>query len=196
VKILFMLIMATFASLRALAGGETFISGRLESGAYAGPEIKVSRLFDELKILVGGRGGWIINHRFVIGGAGYCMVSEESIIYFPPGGDFVNPCIKTSYGGLLLEYVVNSNKIEHFSLETIIGAGSISLKDHPFINTDESDAFFLLEPGANFIINLTRFFRCGVGIGYRFARDVEFINMENADLSGPSYKFFLRFGSF
>ncbi len=195
-KILFMLVIATFVPLTASAGEETFISSSIESGGYGGPEIKVSRLFGEPEILVGGRGGWIINHRFVIGGAGYGMVSEKSIIYLPPRGDYVNPYIKTSYGGLLLEYVVNSNKLEHFSIEAIIGAGSISLEDHPFINVDESDVFVLVEPGANFIINFTRFLRCGVGISYRFARDVEFINMENVDLSGPSYKFFLKFGSF
>lgn len=195
-KILLMLVIVTLVTLTASADAEPFISGFIESGGYGGPEIKVSRLFDHLEILVGGRAGWIINHKFAIGGAGYGMVSEKSIIYFPPRGDFINPQIQTAYGGLLLEYIVNSNKLQHFSIEATIGAGSISLEDHPFFDVDENDVFFILEPGANFVINFTKFLRCAVGISYRFARDVEFINMENADLSGPSYKFFLKFGSF
>ncbi|MEE9553799.1 MAG: hypothetical protein V3W18_05825 [candidate division Zixibacteria bacterium] len=179
-------------TLSVQAGEKTFIQGPLESGFYIGPEAKVCVIFDENEIMAGGRAGWIINHKFAVGAAAYTMVSESSMRRWTD----TFPDISMSYGGVLLEYIHNSDKIEHFSLEMIIGIGSISLHEDRFITVHEQDSYFIMEPGANFILNFARFLRVGVGFGYRMAYDIEFGYYDNEDLTGASFRVFGKFGKF
>lgn len=189
-------VMILLSVISVRAGEEAFIQSPLESGFYIGPEAKVCVILDEYEIMAGGRAGWIINHKFSIGAAAYKMVSERSIIYLPPNFDFINPDIEMSYGGLLFEYIHNFDKIEHFSLDMIIGMGSISLHEDRFITVHEQDNYFIVEPGANFMLNFTKFLRVGIGFGYRMAYDVEFGYYDNEDLTGASFKVFVKFGKF
>ncbi len=184
------------SALSVRAGEEAFIRGPLESGFYIGPEAKVCLVLDEFEIFAGGRAGWIINHKFSVGAAAYKMVSERSIRYIPPMGDYIFPDISMSYGGILLEYIHNSDRIEHFSLDMIIGIGSISLHEDRFITVHEQDNYFIVEPGANFILNFAKHLRVGIGFGYRLAYDVEFGYIDNEDLTGGSFKIFIKLGKF
>jgi hypothetical protein len=56
-------------------------NGEISNGGFGGPVIKYTQIKNEPAILVGGRGGWIINHTFVIGGGGYGLANQiEQII--------------------------------------------------------------------------------------------------------------------
>jgi hypothetical protein len=58
-------------TLPVFAGDETLFSGNVEHGGFGGPVVKFTQIKDEFGVLVGGRGGWIINHSFVLGAGGY-----------------------------------------------------------------------------------------------------------------------------
>ena len=54
----------------ASAQDEQLVSGKIESGGFGAPVWKITQINGETAMLTGGRGGWIINHTFVIGGGG------------------------------------------------------------------------------------------------------------------------------
>lgn len=190
-----------FASLIAVfqspaAHNKSLITGPIESGFYLAPEIKNCLVLSQSEQFLGIRGGWIINHKVVLGGAWYTMISEREIVYLPRLGDFVIVGVKSNYGGLLLEYEVDPVNTVHVTFDMLIGAGSISLKNLPFRNYYENDYYFVAEPGANFTLNLAKNIRIGMGCGYRMAYDVEFYYYNNEDLNGLTFRFFLKLGIF
>ncbi len=64
-------------TLPAFSQEQTLIGdGDIESGGFGGPAVKVTSINGETAVLIGGCGGWIINHTFVLGGAGYGLVTN------------------------------------------------------------------------------------------------------------------------
>jgi hypothetical protein len=53
-----------------IAEEKTLVGNGFDNGGYGAPVVKFMSLGGEVGVLVGGRGGWIINHTFVIGGGG------------------------------------------------------------------------------------------------------------------------------
>ena len=94
---------------------ETLVgTGEIDHGGYGALVVKVTGINGETAILVGGRGGWIINHTFVLGGGGYGLVNnlrpdDPGSFLFPDGETLLN----FGYGGLELAYIINSDKLIH-----------------------------------------------------------------------------------
>jgi hypothetical protein len=184
------LTLPVFAQEQTLIG-----SGDIENGGFGGPAVKVTRINGETAVLVGGRGGWIINHTFVLGGAGYGLVTNVN----PKNNDSVHQFIEMGYGGLDLEYIASSNDLVHLSLGLLIGAGSIGFKDNAddmFDNHRTMESFFVLEPSAHANLNVTRFFRIAGGVSYRYVTGLNSPLSTNTDLSGLSAVLTLKFGKF
>lgn len=185
---------------------ETLLGGSdVDHGGYGALVIKFTSVNDQLGVLVGGRGGWIINHAFSLGGAGYGLANNvPSRITSPFGGKYV----MLGYGGLDMEYVFNSNDLVHLSFHTLIGAGSVGFRTRdsipwggtmwdPDLDWDHHfDDFFVMEPGVNIDLNVTRWFRASLGASYRYVSGVAQDVSSNNDLKGPSASLMLRFGSF
>jgi len=180
----------------AFAQEETLISGEIESGGFGGPVLKLGSFNGETAILVGGRGGWILNHSFIIGGGGYGLANDvKAKVPGPYGERYLN----FGYGGLELEYVSQSDRLIHFSFQTLIGAGALSWRDEDVrvgMRDSDSDTFFIVEPGANVTLNVTTYFRISGGISYRFISGVQSPASSSPDLSGPSGVLTFRFGKF
>ena len=144
---------------------------------------------------MGGQSGWIINHSLVLGGIGYGLVSDVEI------EDAQNFKLEFGCSGALVEYISSSGKLLHFSIHSMIGAGGVRYavkdhkKDHDEVNYDD-DVFFVLDPGINLILNVSKNFRIGAGATYRYVNGVEYENLSNSDLSGVSAQVFLKFGIF
>ena len=172
---------------------ETLIRGTVESGGFGGPVVKFTEINDSFGVLVGGRGGWIINHTFVIGGGGYGLANEVKVGDFRSMSDFLN----FGYGGLELEYLIAHRKLIHFSVQALIGAGGVSFRDRHFNQIDgPDDAFFIAEPGVNVILNVTKSFRMGFGGSYRFIGGAERAQISDSSLSGPTALLTFMFGKF
>jgi hypothetical protein len=180
--------------LVALAGAglaeEKTLIGDLQDvdhGGFGGPIVKFTQIGGEFGVLTGGRGGWIIDHRFVLGGGGYGLSNSIEAKGVGPAGED----LEMGYGGAILEYVLASDDLVHLSFEWLIGAGGTTTVDGL-----EDDAFFVTEPGVNLMLNVTKFFRCGAGVSYRYVQGADFGELDSGDLSGMAGVLTFKFGSF
>ena len=184
------LTLPVFAQEQTLIG-----AGEIENGGFGGPELKVTSINGETVVFMGGRGGWIMNHTFSLGGAGYGLVTNVH----SKNADSVHQFIQMGYGGLDLEYIASSNDLLHLSMGLLIGAGSIGFKnnvDDMFDNHHSMESFFILEPSVHANLNVTRFFRIAGGVSYRYINGVKSSLSTNTDLSGLSGVLTLEFGKF
>ncbi len=147
---------------------ETLLGGgKISNGGFGGPVVKFTSINKHFGVLVGGQGGWIINHTFVIGGGGYGLVNnvkaynaslEESQL------------LNFGYGGLELHYISNSDLLIHYTFSLLIGAGGIGYRplDNREWNWDSNTkSFFVMEPTLRVMLNVTSFFRVGLGGSYQ-----------------------------
>lgn len=163
----------------------------IEHGGFGGPAVRFTQIDGNFGVLTGGRGGWIINHRFVLGGGGYGLANPNQVTAPDATGDAVTGKLEMGYGGGLIEYVIASNAMIHGSVELLVGAGGLTTQKHA-----DDDAFFVIEPGANLMLNITQFFRLGAGVSYRSVHGANFGDYGDDDLTGVAWGLLLKFGSF
>jgi len=171
-----------FASESSEYRPDTLIHGSIESNGYGAPVLKYSPVGNSDGLFVGARGGWVINHSFVLGGAGYGLATNYQI----PGDR-----LTFGYGGAMLEYIADSESLVHFSIDTVIGGGGVGTRGGGTTN-----GVFVLEPEIDAILNISAAVRAGLGVGYRMTRGVHVAGLSNADLSGVNGTFLLEFGGF
>lgn len=208
-RILFFII---FMPTLVLAQEETLLSGEVDHGGFGGPVVKVTRINGQDAVLVGGRGGWIINHSFVIGGGGYGLVTD---VRPSVPGMLGQDKLMLGYGGLELEFILQSDRVVHLTVPILIGAGAVGYRtgywddDLNFNFTpgfdNRFDTFFIVEPGIDLELNVVSFFRINAGISYRHVAGVGVPTditgaprplTSNSDLRGVSWKIGFKFGSF
>jgi hypothetical protein len=203
-----MLSMSLLASDGNSRNEETlFGGGEIRHGGYGGPEMKVSQINGNTALFLGGRGGWIINGTFSIGLGGYGLVTNHTISnYFLKD----TACyLRVGYGGLFLNYTNESDKLIHFTINALIGAGGAAYTrswdySWDWHNDDDCDgkwsyehsAFFIFEPGVGIELNLTGWMRVEAGASYRFVSNLDLSRTTNKDLSGLSGNLIFKFGSF
>lgn len=190
---LFLVLICYLPSLKSQE--KTLISGEIESTGYGGPLVRFGSIYGENGVFVGGQGAWRINHKFGVGGRGYGLANTVPI------RDLNNVQLGFGCGGLLLEYVINSDNLVHFDVNAMIGAGGLTyevtnydLPHTPF--TYKDDGFFVLEPGAHIVLNVTRYFRIAGGAAYRYVSGVDNSRISDLDLSGFSGEIVFLFGVF
>lgn len=177
----------------AAARDETLLGYDIENGGYGALVVKYGAVMGTEGVFVGGQGGWIINHTLVIGLGGYGLVNNIDF------DDDDCSYLAVGYGGLLLEYIIESHKLVHLSLQAIIGGGGVGHRNDWYCKDKyeyNGDAFFVFEPGANLMLNLHKIARVGIGGTYRYARGVRYENVRDSDLSGLTGQIILKFGSF
>ncbi len=180
------LMSAAVFSAPALAQQQTLVSGGLESGGFGAPIVRFSEINGQFAVLVGGRGGWIINHTFALGAAGYGVATDVQV-----AGNPNRRGLEFGYGGADLEIILGSDALIHVTFNTLIGGGSYRLNyGGPY------DGVFVLEPALNIDLNVTSFMRLGVGGGYRWVTDVDIVGFTDSDFSAFFGSLVLKFGSF
>lgn len=186
-------------TLPALGQAETLIRGEVAHGGFGGLVLKLTEMDGEMALLMGGRGGWIINlsdgHAVVLGGGGYGLVSDvraEGLRSARGRPLYLN----LGYGGFSFEYVNRTNRLLHVSAELLIGAGGTNYRDRNYDEFDNAEAFFVLEPGVNGMLNVTPYFRMGAGVSYRLIQGTDLEAFSDTDLSGFSGVLTFKFGRF
>lgn len=173
-------------------------SGRIRSGGYGGMMVKLSPVNEELGVLVGGKGGWIINSVFSIGGAGYGLSNRVAADH----PDSVR--LDLGIGGVILEAAFRPARLVHATASLLIGAGGLNAHDGRMDMEDRFDnprdghgeTFFALEPEVGLEINIVRYFRVCPSLSYRWlSGDVKLVDSD-WDLSGPGAGLVLKFGKF
>ncbi|MEO0330062.1 MAG: hypothetical protein AAF223_00025 [Bacteroidota bacterium] len=158
---------------------------------------------------MGGQGGWVINHRWVLGDKGYASVKPAAV------AGLQNIVVGLGCGGAFLEYIIASDKLVHFGIENIIAYGMVyndvedqSATYDPIDYT--GDCCFILEPRVNAILNITDRFRVSAGANYRYVNGVnydpgapyqraakaDYSTVTDTNISGFSAQIGLRFGVF
>jgi hypothetical protein len=202
----FFIIVFTFLIVApALSQEETLLgSGDVDHGGYGALVLKMTSVNDKTGLLVGARGGWIIDHTFCLGVAGYGLATnvEANTV-----GAFGQGYVNLGYGGVDLEFIANSDRLVHFSIHTLIGAGAVGFRSSwgddvwNDLHFDEDwyemhDTFFVIEPGVNVDLNITPWFRTSIGASYRYVSGVQSEASSDSGLRGASGMISFRFGSF
>ncbi len=199
------MIIALMAATAAFSREQTLIGGDIEHGGFGGVELKISPIGRDNTnaVLMGGRGGWIINHTFVLGGGGYGLVSDIPADWVEERwyeGEAQPYYLNFGYGGLLLAYIHNSDALLHYELWSIIGGGAVDVRTRADVGEMYShmsgDGVFVAEPGINIMLNVTPFLRIGAGASYRYVAGVNDPRLTNEDLTNFSGQIILKFGAF
>ena len=196
---------AAFAASEVVAPSESrtdvepsYMSNDLQSGAYIEPALKFARVTGTSGVLAGARGGWVLNHDFVIGAGVYGIVNNIPSL----GIATATNNLDYVYGGLLLEYIIASESRVHLAVSTLIGGGGIGARtvnfngpaDSKFAN--RSATSFVAEPELDAIVNITQNIHTGLGVSYRMNRGTDVAGLNNSDLSGTNVNLFMQFGAF
>lgn len=172
-------------------------------GFYAAPSVQLGPAQGDNRLWVGGRVAYQVNHRVALGFSGYGLATEprvENVSSAPVG---TRPRLSGGYGGLLIEYTVAPAALVHVSFPVLVGAGGAGYSwsgalgpqhEDPFDSVYDADAFFVVEPGIQAELNLTRFLRLTAGAGYRYVEGLKLERTGSADLTGMTFSIGLKGG--
>ncbi len=192
-KIIILIILISTAIL-SKAQADSLFSSRSISGVFGGPLVKYTKINNKDALILGARGGWAFNSIFTIGIGAYGLANDIPINTAQSDTNFIN----LGYGGIIVEFVGMSDNVMHWQVGGLIGTGSVSTRNGN--DTGKNDIIFVLEPGADAVLNITSSIRLAAGISYRFVSGVDSDNfsgfLNNSDLSNFSASLTLLFGSF
>ena len=174
------------------------------TGGYLAPEIKVSNVHEDISMFLGGKLGFTFNEKFSIGMAGYGLVNNSNFprLVSTNPDTYESTSIGFGYGGLNLEYTIFSNKVVHFTIPVVLGAGGVTLYEDNgnWMNNEwneiENSAAFVVEPGVTIELNLFKFFRVDLGASYRYVSGTELDYLTDEDLTDLSFNATFKFGFF
>lgn len=175
---------------QTLLGGSDF-----EHGGYGGPSATYSRMLGSNVLLVGGRGAWLLDGRFGVGGAVNGLIPTQSAFSARTDERYD---LRLGYGGLWLEYVFTPHRVLHSTVGVLLGGGWLGRRNGEFPGEETLgfDALFAVEPTVTTEVNVLSFFRIGAGISYRYLGGVDLEGLESSDLSNFAGTLFFKFGSF
>ena len=186
-----------YKQTKTLLGDGTKVRG------FGSLDIKMTEFNGDLGTMMGAHGGIILNNHFVLALGGYGLTSNYLIEDRENSDDLY---LYGGYGGLILGGIFSPKEIVHIYTPVLIGAGGFEVTDRSFLNNfnrppgfgtfAETTAFFVVEPGLEIEVNVTRFFKIALGASYRFIRESDLEMVSNSDLSGFSGGMSLKFGKF
>lgn len=172
---------------------QTLLSGKIDHGGYGGPVLKGIQIGDKPGLMVGGRGGWIIDHTFIVGGGGYGLVTEVDA----PGDSLLN----LGYGGLSVDLVLRSDELIHLTVGSMFGAGGIGLRSRDGMDMNDEfqndqNEFFVMEPEVNVELNVASFFRLCGGVSYQYFDGIDAFGFTDEHFNGLAANLMFKFGTF
>ncbi|MBN2600500.1 MAG: hypothetical protein JXR87_00750 [Candidatus Marinimicrobia bacterium] len=173
-------------------------------GGYGGPTLSTGKLNDKYAVFSGGEGAFVLNHRFIIGGAGYGLVNRINIS--PEGTpEDSSRYLNMGYGGLELGYIIAPSQLFHIRVSSLFGVGGLGSHGHVDIwseNYDDedfdvyNDVFFVMQPTVSLELNVANFCRLDLGATYRYTSDFDYEMLKTGDLDGLELKMSVNFGLF
>jgi hypothetical protein len=159
------------------------------TGWFVAPTVGETGFDRQLAYSPGVRAGVYVNHHLAIGLTAQALGSGASAY----GKEVRNV---GTYGGLLLQYAVEPDRLIHATFESTLGGGRWCA-----LISDRNDGcsgrtFLAVEPVANLEINLSRHVRFTTGVGYRVAIAGSGPGPSSRDMSSLVVRSGLVFGSF
>ena len=168
-------------------------------------DIKATRIISDPAnsqdaLLIGATGGVTVNKYLIFGLGGYGIATKATIQGTNPDKPLR---LYGGYGGAILGFNLFPRQVVHLSFPILIGAGTIYLEDETFFNNSpdpeyvvEKSSFFVAEPTALLEVNITSFFRLGLGVGYRYVDGLDMQNLSSRDLTDWTGTAVFKFGRF
>lgn len=193
--------------MRTLLGGRT----DLHHGGWGAPTAHYTRIMDQDAMLVGLRGGWLIDHRVTIGIAGHGLVTPlRNTAYDAYLLDQGTPAPRPTafhmgYGGLLIEPIIAYRSPVHISLPIMFGAGGCAYDFNTVLPEEdgqpgygylEGQAFFVVEPGIDLEMNVIPLVRLGISASYRYTSDLDLPATAKDALHGANVGVVVKIGRF
>jgi hypothetical protein len=169
----------------------------LRIGWYAAPVLKVGEIRDDVKAMIGFRGGLEINRSIYIGLAGYGLPENNRRDRW--GHDHYD-CFdhedewELGYGGLEVGVITGTPRTGQLSFGVLIGGGATNEQLYDYDRHEEG--FFVFEPQVDLSVSLAHNVRLGIGGGYRFVDDLHSLRYTEDDLQGPTFNVAIAFGRF
>jgi len=160
------------------------------SGWFVAPTFTTSSFDGSLAYSPGIRGGIFLNRRVAVGIAAHAVGNDDSYFYGSPVRSV------GSYGGLLFQYIVQSNRMVHATVESTLGPGRWCVEISEERDGCAGRNFLVFEPVANIELNVARHVRVATGVGYRFAVAGNGPGPSSGDMSSPVARASIIFGSF
>lgn len=162
-------------------------------GLYVTPVLKIGEVHEEVRGLVGIRGGLEINHSLYVGLAGYGLPEEHQTRHWG-----CNECDddiewEMGYGGLEFGVIAGTPRTGLLSMGVLIGGGGVS-EDRRYF--DRVESFFVIEPQLDLSVHLAHNVRLSIGGSYRFVDDLQSLRYTEDDLQGPSFNLGVAIGIF
>ena len=197
-------LMSTQLFAQQVKKNKTLLTHKTESTGYGALSTVYSKFNGEHAIFAGAYGGWMINHKLMIGLGGYGLATNHRGFGLNAQTHQQNDW-KLGYGGLMVEYTFLEKKMIHFTANTLIGGGIIK-NGHgrgtvPENGSDElrdidASGFYVVQPSVNVEVNVTDWFRVAAGGGYRYVTGVDQQGISNSKMSAPTANLTLKFGVF
>jgi len=172
--------------------------------AFGGPVMNFTLIDNNFAFMLGGGGGCLLNDHFFFGGYGMGLVNKiyakQNISDHENSNTDIYKNMKLDYGsgGIWLGYIFLGKSPIHPLIHTQIGWGNINITDLNDLKTIYySDNIFIINPTIEADLNITRFFRIGIGANYRLTLGVnKLLGYNNNNFSGPGGFLTFKFGYF
>ena len=165
---------------------------------FGGPNMEFTAIDGGFAHMMGGGGGIILNDQLIFGGFGVGMTNSIDAKNIDANGvnEYQGYNLEYGYGGLWFGYIIKGKLPIHPVIHTQMGWGSVTVGE-PYSSPEHSDNVFVLNPIVELEMNITRFFRLGVGANYRFNFGLNRLDgYGNQDFSGPGGFMSFKFGWF
>ncbi len=187
---------------------KTLFGSDISHGGYLAATTNYSVIDGQEALAIGGRLGWIIDHKLTIGLAGYGFAND---IYIDNVVEKEGYNLVGGYGGLFIEPIIAPKFPVHLSFPILFGVGGIAYNkevgkwkkdddgDENYeydYYTEDSDAFMVIEPGVEIEMNVVKSLRIAFGASYRYAYDINLINTDSDILNGLTYGITFKIGKF
>jgi hypothetical protein len=197
---------------------QTIFGSKPAHGGYFAFSVQYASLDQRDGMKIGGRGGWIVDHKFAIGLCGYGFFNEHQKFIDLRDDPAYKYGLGGGYGGLFIEPILFPKSPVHISFPIILGGGGVaytsSYENYSWDKTnkwdgslEDSRAFFIVEPGIELEFNLVKYFRLSLGAYYRHTSNIAMetvsydtgkpVTLTSKDaLNGLSFGLNLKFGIF
>jgi hypothetical protein len=167
-----------------------------ESGAFAAPVFKYTKLVNQSAFIIGGRGGWIINKRFVLGAGYYTLTSDVKTTYFDLQNN-QNVMMNFNYGGLEFEYLLFNNKRFNLSFNMLVAGGGVEFYVPDRSKRYPSTNLLLWEPQLSLEIEIYEWLHADAGVGYRMiSYKYDLYDVTKNDLQGINVLLSFKMGKY
>jgi hypothetical protein len=192
--VLFVAVLSTGSLFAAEEQTQTLVQGQIDNRIFLAPDFKFTEVDGQFANLAGVYGGWLIDRKMLLGGGGYFLTNRSDdfkmtyggfvVEYFVRSDRLVHFSIKGLLGGGTATIPSRFGRLPDM-LPIEIPRVGIQTGNRPgdrgpqfpgrlpvlpvFPELDPIDEeFFVAEPEASVMLNITETFRIGFGGGYRF----------------------------